>query len=105
MTLTQNMKKEDFLTAKEAREIAGFTEEEKANEAISLFLKTIKKLATEKKRECRTGYDHRENEDIWIYGGYKKTSLWKLCKNKLENLGYDVSFFFTKKANLLICLH
>ena len=79
-----------LITAAEARKMAGPSLDEK----IESLCETIKSLAKNKKRSCRTGYDHKEDDDLWIYGGYNKSDEWIQAKEKLEKLGFKVSFYY-----------
>lgn len=83
-----------MITAEQARLITGFTVLEKV-EKLDLV---IQQLASEKKRQLRTGYDHSEDEDLWKDGGYHTTEEWKEAKAILEELGYKVSFYYKEGA-------
>lgn len=78
------------LTASEARRIAGRSLDEK----IDAILEAIRRAANEKKRVLATGWDHKEDEDLWIQGGYGRTDDWKTAVEILEDLGYKVTFFY-----------
>lgn len=82
----------DF-TAAQARHLAGPTLEEK----IAILLESIKSQAANKHRSIRTGYEHAEDRDLWIDGGYRGTADWKEAKKILEKLGYKVSFFYEER--------
>ena len=86
-----------MIDAKEARKIAGPTLDEK----IESLGTTIEILAGAKKRKCRTGWDHKEDKDLWINGGYGQTDEWKLAKKKLESLGYKVSFYYSEGSQFV----
>lgn len=79
-----------IVTAEEARNLSGPSLEDKI-EALS---KTIESLAKKGNRRCRTGYDHKPDDDLWVYGGYNKTSDWKRAKVLLELHGYKVTFYY-----------
>lgn len=79
-----------IITAEEARIIAGPSMEDKA-ESLG---KTIIELAKKGHRRCRTGYDHPQDDDLWAYGGYNKSSDWKRAKEILEHYGYKVTFYY-----------
>jgi hypothetical protein len=79
-----------ILTAEEARKLSASPLEEK----IESLSKTIERLAKEGKRSCRTGYDHKEDEELWIYGGYDTSNDWKTAKEILEINGYKVTFYY-----------
>lgn len=82
-----------MITAKEARHIAVSPLEEK----VQSLCESIERLAKDKKRMLRTGYDHKEDDELWQYGGYNRTEEWKAAKKMLEDLGYTVSFdMYTK---------
>jgi hypothetical protein len=81
------------LTATEARGLSGKTLDEK----IDSLLAVIEKVAREGKRELRTGYQHREDPDLWIQGGYSHTHEWDAAKIELEKLGYTVTFFYEER--------
>lgn len=86
-----------YFSAHEARKAAGPTVEEK----VEKLCETIKKLAQEKKRQCRTGYDHRADEDLWISGGYSATKEWQEASKILTNLGYDVTFYYKEGSQFV----
>lgn len=79
-------------TADMARKLAGATVQDK----VDLLLVTIKELATNKQRRCRTGYDHKADEDLWINGGYSTTRDWKEAKDLFTELGYKVTFYYNE---------
>jgi uncharacterized protein HemY len=82
-----------MLTAAQARELAGPSLEEK----VESLLKTVERLAKEKKRKLRCAYDHKEDDQLWVHGGYaaKRGGEWYKAKEMLEGLGYKVSFFYS----------
>ena len=80
-----------MITAQEARILAGPSLHEKDE----LLCETIKALAIEKKRSCRTGYDHKHHDELWISGGYSRTKDWYEAKKTLEQLGFKVSFYYS----------
>lgn len=80
-----------MIQASEAKKLAGLTVAEKV-EKLSF---PIKKLALERKRQLRTGYDYVEDDDLWISGGYSNTQEWKDAKKILEGLGYNVRFYYS----------
>lgn len=79
-----------MLTAQEARKLAGPTLDEK----VESLLKSVEEKAKEGQRKLATGYSHKEDNDLWINGGYSRTDEWVKAKTMLENLGYKVSFFY-----------
>lgn len=81
----------ELLTAAEARKLAGPT----VDEMIERLLITIKRLAKEKKRQCNTGVNHKDDLELWVNSGYGPTEEWKEAKKKLEGLGYNVSFYYS----------
>lgn len=80
------------ITAKEARQLAGPTLEEKLD---SLY-ESIRVVAIDKKRSLRTGYDHKDDEELWIQGGYSQTADWKAAKKALEEEGFKVTFYYNE---------
>lgn len=79
-----------MITAKEARELAGKTVKEKV-EALCL---AIEQAARSKGRQLRTGWEYKDDKDLWIDGGYSRTKEWEEAKNILEGLGYKVTFYY-----------
>lgn len=79
-----------MLTALEARQLAGPTLEEK----IEALLEAIRVAATAKKRSIKTGWQHKQDDDLWIDGGYNNSPDWKTAKKVLEDLGYKVTFIY-----------
>ena len=92
-----------MLSAKEARKLAGVVDEDDLKQKIERLLNSIRSLAQddnlseEQRRRCATGYQHRDDADLWTDGGYNGTEEWKKAKEILENLGYEVSFFYEEK--------
>lgn len=86
-----------MITASEAKRLAGLTVEEKV-ESLS---NSIEKSAKEKKRCLRTGWDYKEDNDLWVNGGYSKTQEWWKAKEILENLGYKVSFYYSEGSQFV----
>lgn len=80
------------LTAAEAKKLAGPTLEEK----VDAILVAIKDAAMNKKRSLRTGWEYKDDPDLWVNGGYSATSDWKAAVAVLENLGYKVSFYYAE---------
>jgi hypothetical protein len=85
-----------MITATEARRFSGETVEEKVEKLSS----TIEKLAKENKRCLVIGLDYKDDEDLWIIGGYIESDQWKKAKQILENCGYKVSFYCNKCGQL-----
>ena len=81
-----------MITAKEARDLAGPTVEEK----VVGLSETILKLASEGKRALRTSYDYDGNKELWITGGYNTTDEWKNAKKILEGFGYSVKYYYSE---------
>lgn len=79
-----------MFTAEQARKLACVTVEEK----VGQICKAIESSAKLKHRCLRTGYDYKEDRDLWIIGGYDKTEEWLKAKQILESLGYKVSFYY-----------
>jgi ABC-type proline/glycine betaine transport system substrate-binding protein len=82
---------EKRLTAQEARDLAGLSNEEKANEAVNIAITIIHNAAKNKSRKVNL------TDDFWTHGGYKPSESWKLAKKILEDLGYKVEFFYTER--------
>lgn len=82
------------LTAEEARHLAGPT----LNEKIDCLLESIRSLAMNRRRSCRTSYDHKQHNDLWVDCGYSdnKTKDWSEAKKILQGLGYKVSFYYSE---------
>lgn len=78
------------LTAKEARELSGKTVDEK----IDSLLQTLQIKAKAGKRELRTSWEHGEDSDLWVNGGYSTTKEWTQAKLALEQLGYKVTYYY-----------
>jgi hypothetical protein len=78
-----------YFTAAEAKKLAGKSVEEK----VELLCESIKKNASERKRSLITGWEHKEDRDLWIDGGYSRTEDWEKAKKILEALGYKVTFY------------
>jgi len=81
-----------MISAKEARNISGETVEEKVEKLHNAIIA----LAKDGKRELRTGYQHKDNPELWINGGYSKTPDWQSAKKILEDLGYSVEFYYAE---------
>jgi len=79
-----------YFTAAEAKKLAGKSVEEK----VELLCESIKKNASERKRSLMTGWEHKEDRDLWIDGGYNHTEDWEKAKKILEALGYKVTFYY-----------
>lgn len=82
-----------MITAEQAKKLAGPTLEEKV-EALGA---KIEELAKQGKRCLYTGYQYREDEDLWIHGGYSNSEDWKKAKQLLESKGFKVSFFYEER--------
>lgn len=82
------------LTAKQAKEISGPTLEEEVGDKVDALLVAIEGAAKQKRRSLKTGWEYKENEDLWIRGGYSGSKDWNLAKKMLEELGYKVSFYY-----------
>lgn len=79
-----------MLTAEQARKLSGRTTKEK----VEALLVSLEKKASEGGRMLRCGYDHKEDEDLWIHGGYNNTEEHKEAVEILKGLGYEVSFYY-----------
>jgi G:T-mismatch repair DNA endonuclease (very short patch repair protein) len=73
-----------MLTAKQARDLAGPTVEER----IEDVLKDIEAAAKNKSRELHC------HQDFWVNEGYSGTENYKKAKKMLEDLGYKVEFYY-----------
>jgi hypothetical protein len=91
--MQHNDKDAHMFSASDAKQLAGPTLEEK----IESICESIKRLAAEKKRTLRAGYDHDADVDLWVYGGYSGTPEWLEAVKVLEGLGYKVSFFYEER--------
>jgi hypothetical protein len=78
------------LTAAQAKQLAGPSVDEK----VDAILVAIEKIATNKGRQLRAGYDYDQDKDLWVSGGYTPTPEWKEATKILEKLGYDVDFYY-----------
>lgn len=81
-----------MFTAKQAKELAGPSLEEK----VECLLESIKRVASPplKQRELRCGWEHKDHPSLWINGGYGRDADWHKAKKMLEDLGYKVSFYY-----------
>lgn len=80
-----------MFTAAEAKRLAGESLEEK----VAKLGEAIKVAATNKKRQLRTGWEYKDDKDLWIQGGYKPTEDWTKAKKMLELAGYTVDFYYS----------
>lgn len=85
------------LTAGKARVLAGVPDDEFVEQAVDRLLVTIEGLAKKGERKCRTGYQHVSDADLWVNGGYSPTPTYKLAVEKLQALGFKVSFFYEER--------
>ena len=90
----------NLITAEEAKKLAGATVKEQV-EAIFPF---IRKAAEEKKRILRTGWEYKDDTELWIGGGYSKSPEWMEAKKILEELGYIVGFYY-KEGQLAVDMY
>ena len=79
-----------MLTANEARKLAGPT----VRERVEALLVAVEKAAKNKKRFLKTGWDYKEDTDLWVDGGYSKTKEWHEAYEILTKLGYKVTFYY-----------
>lgn len=79
-----------MITAEEAKQLAGPTVAEK----VELLGETIRSLASKGMRQCRTGYDHKFDEELWIRGGYFVTDDWEAAYEMLTAAGFRVTFHY-----------
>lgn len=89
-----------MITAKEAKSLAGPNLQDK----IDSLGESIRKRAQEGHRSLRCGYDHSADSDLWIHGGYGDTDEWNRAQEALENLGYNVEFFY-KNASFAVDMY
>lgn len=82
-----------MFTAQQARELAGRSVQEK----VESLLEAVKEKAKQKHRFLKTGWEYKADEDIWINGGYSHTEEWREAKKILEELGYQVDFFYEER--------
>jgi hypothetical protein len=75
------------ITAKEARELAGPTIEERVEEAFE----TIKEAAKNKNRSAAL------HGQFWAHGGYDRTNDWCAAAKMLEDEGFTVEFFYEER--------
>lgn len=83
-----------MITAAEARALAGVPDSEYVEAAVARLLDAVKAAAPKGKRALRTGWEHKEDRDLWIEGGYSRTSNWKSAVSMLEKLGFKVRFYY-----------
>lgn len=67
---------------------------------VEKLFPVIEKLTKENKCRLRIGLDYKDDEDLWIIGGYMESEDWKTAKQILEGCGYTVSFYFNKCGQL-----
>lgn len=77
-------------TAEEIRKMMPTTLEDK----LKPLLMAIEKKALEGDYRLKTGWEYKQDNDLWIEGGYNKTPEWKSAKKRLEDLGFQVKFFY-----------
>lgn len=82
-----------MITAEQARKLTPRSLESK----LEILSATIERLAKMGQRSCRTGWEHKEDLDLWVNGGYSKTEEWARAKAILEEYGYKVDFFYEEK--------
>jgi len=77
-----------MITAKEARMLAGPTDAEAANLALESVFAAIRKAAENKQRSITL------RGDFWSEGGYRDAKSYKIAVERLEELDFDVRFFY-----------
>lgn len=77
-----------MITAKEARMLAGPTDAEVANLALESVFEAIQRAAENKQRSITL------RDDFWARGGYDLSNTYKIAVERLEELGFDVKFFY-----------
>jgi lipid II:glycine glycyltransferase (peptidoglycan interpeptide bridge formation enzyme) len=80
-----------MITAKEARELAGPTFDERVKDQLEFAYKEIKTAAENKKRKTVL------RSDFWVRDGYSGTDEYKAAVKKLKDLGYTVEFFYEER--------
>lgn len=80
-----------MITAKEARELAGPTFEEKVNQALEYAYKEIQNAAENKRRSVNL------TTDFWTRGGYDSTEEYKSACEKLRELEFSVRFVYEER--------
>lgn len=86
-----------MITAAEARKLAGPTVQEK----VEALLVAVEEAAKNKKRSLKTGWEYKEDQDLWISGGYGGnggTAEWKEAVKILKDLGYKVKFYYMEQS-------
>lgn len=80
-----------MITAREAREIAGPTDEEIINQVVEEACEAIRLKAEDKGRKVclRCGF--------WANEGYSGTEKYKKACQKLKDLGFEVEFFYEER--------
>ncbi|HBO3056169.1 TPA: hypothetical protein L4R55_002556 [Pseudomonas aeruginosa] len=78
------------LTAAQAREISGPTQEEVIESLIDEALAEVRKAAEQKRREVtlRSG--------AWADEAYRRTPLWLDLAKRLQKLGYAVDVYYVE---------
>lgn len=79
-----------MLTAQQARELVGRSVQEK----VESLLVAVKEIAKMKGRCLPTNIMYQHDPDLWVSGGYARTEEWKEATKILEDLGYQVDFFY-----------
>lgn len=77
-----------MITAQEARELAGPTFEKQVQEQLDFAFEHIKRAAENKKRKTVL------NSAFWTHGGYYGSDAYKAAVKQLEELGFEVEFFY-----------
>lgn len=66
------------------------------DEKIDALLLAIEIEAKNKHRTLRTGWDYKEDSDLWVNSGYSRTKDWEYARKVLTELGYEVSFYYSE---------
>lgn len=77
-----------MITAKEARDLAGPTFEERVKEQLEFAYERIKLAAENKHRSVNL------TNEFWSRGGYSGTDEYKAAVKQLKVLGFEVEFFY-----------
>jgi len=80
-----------MITAKEARELAGPTLEEKVSEQLEFANREIKNAAEFKRRSVQL------HSEFWTHGGYRMSEEYEAAVEKLKELGFEVEFFYEER--------
>ena len=77
-----------MITAAEARQLAGPTNEEILADALNYADEQIREAANTLQREAHL------HGQFWAHGGYDGSKNYRAACDKLEKLGYTVTFYY-----------